>query len=253
MHTVDTVMPEISDLRVHIAPVGYEIDRVVLPAKNLKADKVYLLVHENKSQDRAISFYENITKQLKKLNIEVAMEYHNRLDLFAIIKSVKQLIEKEKKNTLFVNLASGSKIQSIGCMMACMMFNEYQNVRPFYVEAKEYLGYSGKPISKGIKEIEYVPTYNIQKPDTKHIAALKIIQEHDRLTKKEMADLAIEQKLITVNAQKDNQNQATFASLDKNIIQPLLDKWKYITVEKLGRNRYIQLTEEGKKAAEVLN
>jgi hypothetical protein len=253
MHTIDTDMPEITDLRIHIAPVGYEIDRVVLPAKNLKADKVYLLVHENKSQDKATSFYETITKQLKKQNIEVALEYHNRLDLFAIIKSVKQLIEKENKNTLFVNLASGSKIQSIGCMMACMMFNEYQNVRPFYVEAKEYTGFSGKPISKGIKEIEYVPTYNIQKPDSKHIAALKIIKEHDKLTKKEMARISVEQKLITINAQEDNQSQATFASLDKNIIQPLLDKWKYITVEKLGRNRYITLTEEGKKAAEVLN
>ena len=246
-------MPEISDLRIHIAPVGYEIDRVVLPAKNLKADKVYLLIHENKSEDKAVSFYENVTKQLTKLNIEIELEYHNRLDLFAIIKSVKQLIEKEKNNTLFVNLASGSKIQSIGCMMACMMFNEYQNVKPFYVEAKEYPGFSGKPISKGIKEIEYVPTYNIQKPELKHIAALKIIKDHVRLSKKMMADLAIEQKLITVNAHEDNQNQATYASLDKNIIQPLLDKWKYITVEKLGRNRYIELTEEGKKAAEVLN
>ena len=246
-------MPEITDLRIHIAPVGYEIDRVVLPAKNLKADKVYLLIHENKSQDKAVSFYEKITQQLKKQNIEVELEYHNRLDLFAIIKSVKQLIEKEKKNTLFVNLASGSKIQSIGCMMACMMFNEYQNVRPFYVEAKEYTGFSGKPISKGIKEIEYVPTYNIQKPDSKHIAALKIIKEHKKLTKKDMARAAVEQKLITINAQEDNQSQATYASLDKNIIQPLLDKWKYITVEKLGRNRYIELTEEGKKAAEVLN
>ena len=102
MHTKHTIMPEITDLRIHIAPVGYAIDRDVLPAKNLKADKVYLLIHENKSQDKAISFYEKITQQLKKQNIEVELEYHNRLDLFAIIKSVKHLIEKEKNNTLFV-------------------------------------------------------------------------------------------------------------------------------------------------------
>ena len=51
-------------------------------------------------------------------------------------------------------------------MMTSMMFNDDDdNVNPFYVEAKEYLGFSGKPISKGIKNIEYIPTYEIQKPE----------------------------------------------------------------------------------------
>ena len=34
--------------RIHIAPVGFEIDRVVIPAVDNKADKVFLLVHNNK-------------------------------------------------------------------------------------------------------------------------------------------------------------------------------------------------------------
>jgi len=46
-------MPNLTNLRIHIAPVGYEIDRVVLPAKKMRADKVFLLVHENPSQDKA--------------------------------------------------------------------------------------------------------------------------------------------------------------------------------------------------------
>ena len=33
MHTKDTVMPNLTNLRVHIAPVGFEIDRIVIPAK----------------------------------------------------------------------------------------------------------------------------------------------------------------------------------------------------------------------------
>ena len=53
-------MPEIANLRVHIAPVGYEIDRIVLPAKKMRADKVILLVHENPSEDKAIKFYQKI-------------------------------------------------------------------------------------------------------------------------------------------------------------------------------------------------
>ena len=141
-------MNKLGNLRVHVAPVGFEIDRIVIPAKKLKADKVWLMVHENPSEDKAKPFVEKIKKQLEKENIDVATEYHNRLDLFKIIKSVKQVIEKEKGNSVYVNLSSGSKIQSIACMMACMMFNDKKNVNPFYAHAIEYLGFEGKEQSK---------------------------------------------------------------------------------------------------------
>ena len=251
MHTKHTIMTKNDNLRIHIAPVGYEIDRIVLPAKKKRADKVYLLIHENPSIDKAVSFYDNTEKKLKKLNIDVVKEHHDRLDLFKIIKSVREIIEREKGNIIYVNLASGSKIQAIACMMACMMFNDDQNVQPFYVEAKDYIGFSGKPISTGIKEIQDMPTYEIKRPQQKHVEALKIINEHDgRISKKEMAKIAKEKKLIVVNA--ENQSQATFASLDKNIISVLKDQWGFIRVEQLGRTRWIEITEEGKNAAEFL-
>ena len=251
MHTMDTVMPEIPNLRVHIAPVGYEIDRIVLPAKKLRADRVILLVHDNPSQDKAVPFYEKISSQLKKQNIEVIKEYHNRIDLFQIIKTVKKLIENEQGNIISVNLASGSKIQAIGCMMASMMFNDNKNVNPFYVEAKEYLGFSGKPISKGIEKIENIPTYEIQKPEQRHIDALRIIKDNGgKISKKEMGKIAKEQKLIVVNA--ENESQATFASLDQNIISPLENQWGFVKVEKIGRTRWINITEDGIHASEFL-
>jgi hypothetical protein len=82
-------MAKIAKLRIHIAPVGYEIDRIVLPAKQEKADKVWLLLHENKSEDKAGPFISKITKQLEKLDIQVIKEYHDRRDLFKIIRAVK--------------------------------------------------------------------------------------------------------------------------------------------------------------------
>jgi hypothetical protein len=251
MYTIDTIMPKIPNLRVHIAPVGYEVDRIVMPAKKLRADKVILLVHENPSEDKATKFYEKISSQLEKLNIESVIEYHNRTALFQIIKTVKSLILQEEGNIVSVNLASGSKVQAIGCMMASMMFNDDKNVNPFYVEAKEYLGFSGKAMSKGIKDIEYIPTYEIQKPEERHIQALKIIVENNgKISKKEMAKIAIDKKLIIVNA--ENKNQATFASLDKNIIAVLEHKWGFVKVNKIGRTRWIEITKEGKNASEFL-
>jgi len=254
MHTKDTIMAKIAKLRIQIAPVGYEIDRVVLPAKQEKADKVWLLVHENKNDDKATPFISKITIKLKKLGITVVEESHDRQDLFQIIRAVKSIIEKEKDNDIYVNLASGSKIQAIGTMMACMMFNDKSNIHPFYVEAKEYAGFVGKSqLSTGIKEIQNVPPYSIKIPDGKLIKALKIIQEMDgKVTKKNMAELAEKNNLISINPKdEEHRSMVRFTSLDKNIIQPL-EEWGFVTVNKLGRNRWINVTEEGKNASEFL-
>ena len=138
-HNMDNVV----DLRVHIAPVGYEEDRIVIPAVQKKADRVWLLVHSNPSEDRALQFTERITKKLENAKIQVVSEPHDRTNFFQIIKCVKSIIDREKKNTLYVNLASGSKIQSIALMMGCMTFNDRQNIRPFYAEAYDCRSWLG--------------------------------------------------------------------------------------------------------------
>ena len=48
--------------------------------------------------------------------------------------------------------------------------------------------------------------------------------------------IAEEKQIITVNAENENHSQARFASLDKNIIEPLEKQWGFIEVEKVGRN-----------------
>ena len=94
MHTVDTIMT-ITKLRVHIAPVGFEVDRIVLPAIEMKADKVWLLVHDNPNDDRAKSFENEIKRQFKKSKISVEEIQTNRKDIFKILQSVKEIIKKE--------------------------------------------------------------------------------------------------------------------------------------------------------------
>jgi hypothetical protein len=67
-----------------------------------------------------------------------------------------------------------------------------------------------------------------------------------------MAEEAEKRKIITVNAREQNFTQARFASLDKNIVQPLVDTWGFVEVEKIGRNRWLKMTEDGDHAAEFL-
>ena len=254
MHTIHTIMNKLATFRVHIAPLGFEIDRIILPLKETKADKLWLLVHEKTSEDKSGPYLEKIKKECKKMGIQLKISYVDRLKMFGIIKSVKEIIAEEENNYIYINVASGSKIQAIACMMACMVLKECDNLKPFYAEPESYAAFEGKQQSFGIKDTIPLPTYEIQIPKPKLLAALKIIaqQPNQKITKKEMAQIAEEQKIITVNAEDENHSQARFASLDKNIIAPLEKQWKFIEVEKIGRNRWIKITQEGIDASEFL-
>lgn len=254
MHTVDTVMTNLATFRVHIAPLGFEIDRITIPLKQTKADKLWLLAHDNRSSDLSGPYLEKIKKECKKLGVEVKVAYSDRLNLFQTIKSIKDVINQEKNNYIYVNVASGSKIQAIACMMACMVLKGCKNLQPFYAEPEKYAAFEGKQQSFGIKDTIPLPTYEIQIPKPKLLQALKIVQQakNQKITKKEMAELAEKQEIITINSEEKNHSQARFASLDKNIIQPLVDEWNFVEIEKIGRNRWIKITQEGIDAAEFL-
>ena len=254
MHTVDTIMPEMIKLRIHIAPLGFEIDRIVIPAIKMKADRVYLLSHDNYSEDMTGPYREKIIKKLEKKDIETKVVDVNRYRLFGIIKTVKEIIQTERDNDIYLNVASGSKIHAVGMMMATMIFDDRSNLHPFYAQAKDYHHTKvSEPQTTGIEEIHDLPTYRIHTPQKKHLDALKILVEHNgKMKKKEMAIIAEEEKIIVINAEPSNHSQARFASLDKNIIAPLENEWGYITTEKVGRNRWIHLTEEGRWASEFL-
>ena len=135
----------------------------------------------------------------------------------------------------------------------------YENAKPMIEEKPPllqiaYAAFEGKQQSFGLKDTIPLPTYEIQTPKQKLLDALNIVYTHDKqkLTKKEMAEIAEQKEIITVNAENENHSQARFASLDKNIIEPLEKQWGFIEVEKVGRNRWISITEEGKNAAEFL-
>ena len=253
MHTVDT-MKEIVNLRVHIAPVGFEMDRIIIPAVKMKADKVWLVAHDNVAEDKASKYRQRIQKLLEKKGIKTEIAYANRLRLFPIIKAVTEIIFKERKNDIYVNVATGSKVHAIGCMMACMLFDDRDKIHPFYAQAEQYPEYEGDlQQTYGVAEIHPLPTYRIGTPKRELLEAMRIIKNAGgRIQKKDMAEEAEKSKIITVNARKQNFTQARFASLDKNIVQPLVDTWKFVEVEKIGRNRWLKLTEDGNHASEFL-
>lgn len=248
---MDNVLSNNIDLRVHIASVGFEIDRIVLPAIEMKADRVWLLLNKPESKERV--YAKSIKKTLEGKNIDVKEKTVERLDPYSILRAFNYIIEEEKENNLFINVSTGSKIQSIAGMMACMMRPQFR-ITPYYAEPERYEPEKpSEQVSYGLKRCLKLPVFEIHTPKKSLLAALNIIknEKDEKITKKKMVDLAKENNLISLQSKK-NSAIALYSSLDKNIIQPLLNDWKFIKVEQVGRNRIIRLTERGREATEFL-
>lgn len=115
--------------------------------------------------------------------------------------------------------------------------------------------YEGERVSWGMKDIIDLPRFEIQIPEKKLVRALEIIQSKGgKITKKELADSLADkkEKLIEISDNAKNPSQSTFASLDKNFIHHLKNKWQFIKEEQIGRNRWIEIKPEGKNVIEFL-
>jgi hypothetical protein len=249
--TIDT---DLDMLRIHIAPVGFEVDRIVLPAKHMKADKVWLILHDDPSDDIGKSFSNSIGKQLSEVGIEYKIENADRTRLFDTLRALRTIILKEKKNAIFVNVSVGSKIQAIASMMACMMFKDDANIKPYYAVPERYETIPREQETVGLKQIVTLPEYKIETPPDNLIKCLEIIHGRagNMITKKELRDEALARNLIHLES-LENKEQSAYMALKNNLLDPLLSKWEFIQIEKVGRRHNILLTEEGVNALRFLS
>ncbi len=243
-------------LRVHIAAIGFEVDRIVKPAIDWKADRVWLLVHSRPGEDEGIPFREKIETALKNARIEYKHIDADRTDLFDTLRALSSIIMLEKNNLIYVNVSVGSKIQAIASMMACMMFKDsVAMIKPYYVVPEKYSTPPKEQETQGVKKIIDLPEYKIETPADNLIRCMETIDEYDgKITKKELKDRALKDGLIHLvkkSGGKEPSAQAPFMSLNKNFIEPLL-KWKFIQVKKDGSRHLVYLTKEGSDALKFL-
>ena len=181
------------------------------------------------------------------------------------MRVLRTIILKEKDNSILVNVSVGSKIQAIASMMACMMFKDVANIKPYYVVPERYnssLLKEDKQETEGVKQILPMPEYKIELPNEKLIKCLDIIsrKEDDNITKRELKDSAIETRLIHVDEKRiaamrrtkeEYSDQAAYMSLNKNLIGPLRS-WRFITESKVVTHHIVSITEDGKRALKFL-
>ena len=213
-----------------------------------KAEKVYLLVHSKKSEDKAPAYADEIVRELKAAKIKTEKVPCDWYNIDEITKKTRDLILKEKGNEIAINLASGSKNHDIALDRACMTFRDRTKIIPFYPEAKKWAAHTKvknlSQLTTGVKTIKQIHTHRIIVPDAVLIQVLKIIHTDGVIiplwagrrgvTKKDLA------KKIFGSSSKQN-----LTRLQRTITQKLLKPWKAIQIFKVGRKEYISLSDEG--------
>ena len=238
--------------RIQIAPVGFEVDRVVLPAIREKAERVYLMVHNNRSEDKATKYAAAIQKKLKAANIDTKIIFCDWQNIESITREARDLILRLSKtkpgeagNEIAINLASGSKNHAIGLDRACMTFRKRKHIHPFYPEAEKWTAWRyPKQQSTGVKKIKQIPIHRIIVPEPELIEALRIIKRDavDIPTRK--GKKGVKKKDLAKSLFGDS-GKVSLTKLQRNITQKLVSTWRAIETFKVGRSDWVSLTDEG--------
>jgi len=237
-------------LRIHICPVGFEIDRIIIPITQERADRVWLVTKESKPDDldNAINYIEILKNELDKKKIEYELKCCNISDLNDSLRLLREIILKEKDNDISINVSSGNKVFAIAGMMACMMWD----VKPYYVIPVTY-NEPEKPMTEGVKKIIPLPRYKIDKPTEGILECLRIIKSKKQgAKKKELISELQEKGFIKIDTKdgKEPSIQAQYRHLEEHILKPAKE-WNFITQDGTNRSVRIKLTNDGMSALHI--
>lgn len=231
---------------VHIAPMGYERDRVVRPAMELKADKVVIVGHkEDEEGSSGMEYREAVKSQLEEQGIEFDVEEADLFEMYDAMGAFIDIIHESKESEIYLNVATGTKITAIAGMLACM-FTE--NATPYYpiADSDSY----DDDFPTGPFEYVELPEYPIDPPEKEQIQVLNYIQKRNdegtSPSKKRIINFCEEQEFDFI-VDSSAKGKAKYQLVDAHVLDPLRDRG-HVRIRKDGRSKQFQTTREGEQA-----
>ena len=228
---------------------------MVIPAKKEKAEKVYLIVHKNITEENYsihTKYYTEIQRKLKAAKIETELVYCDWQNVEEITRVARDLILKEADSEIAINLASGSKNHAIGLDRACMTFRKRKHIHPFYPVAKKWAAVKfPRQQSEGVKQIKQIPIHRIIVPEPELIVALKTIKEEAVDIPMHKGKKGVKKKDLAKSLYGDS-SKVNLTKLQRNITQKLEKTWRAVEIIQVGQSDWISLTDEGKYLRYVL-
>lgn len=239
-----------TNLRVHIAPVGFQFRRITEPLISMQADKAYLVSYGR--EDDAANFFKQIVKHLEDNyeHIKVEQVFLDIWDLYACIGKFHEIISSEKGNHMYVNVSTGTKITAIAGMLACMLWGATPYyARVSYPSTKE----SDTLQTEHVSEPDILPTYDINKPKAEFMLVLSLIkQAGGRIRKADLIQKLEELGIIRPRdeSKKEFTESAKHSQL-RAILRPMETEWNYVRVESSGRRSEVFMTDQGDAALRI--
>ena len=238
--------------RVQIVPLGFEYERLKQPILQWKADVVVPIEYRN-SEHEPPYLDKLITELEANERIEVDRRACDIFDLFDTLGTISKAISDYANDDVFVNISAGSKITAIGGMIACMA----TGARPLY--ARPEYGPEGTripdaPLHEEVSEIFELPRYPIDRPADRHIAFMAHIDDctheitsgrYRGVSKKELIQFALQEEFPFIAESETTSEKGYYRLLDRHVLDPLTEQG-FVSIEKIGRKKFVTLTEDGK-------
>ena len=236
--------------RIHIAAMGFEVDRVAEPIIDMRGE-VAVLFANTAAEDLAASFRARVLARLKAARIETQVIRAPIFDLYSTTQSMLAVLRARRRDRLYVNVSSGSKVQALsGYIATSLAKSEGIPVESYYAEPEGYARTEGEPLSHGFRRAFTLPTLTVRCPSPALRAAMGAL-EAGPLTKVQLA-IRLAQvgvldagKLNSEERPRDDASRVSLlTSLDVRVLRPLAE-WGFTVSTRVGRNVRVSLTEEG--------
>lgn len=243
--------------RVQIVPLGFEYARLKQPISEWKADIVVAIEYEDAAEE--IPY---ITALLEELDDDERIVLDRRacdiFELYDALGTIAEAISDYETDDVYVNLSAGSKITAIAGMIACMASGASPiYARPDYGPDGEHI--PEEPFHDDVAEVFELPTYPIDRPSDMLVAFLARIRRettevaHGRyqgVSKLELIEFAREEGFPFIAQSEAATEKGYYRLLDRHVIEPLREKG-YVTIERVGRQKFVTLTTEGSNALQA--
>jgi hypothetical protein len=240
--------------KVHVAVLGYEVDRIVEPLKRRGVSRFYLVIGETESE-RGKQFIEILKKKIVGTEKEKALipsdEFKqvsaNLWDYRDLVAKICEIINFEGKqgHNVYVNVSSGSKLAAVASTNASFMCC----AKPYYVQVEEHnyekilelQGKNPQGLTSGVKSIIDIPeTGTVKRPKDEFVKALSIVNTKPGLSQKELMDALDKEGLLP----REEGENGVYIKFRRKYLEPLLDR-KWVSTKKEGKESMVSLTDNG--------
>jgi len=241
--------------RIHIAPVGFEVERIAEPILEERADRVYLLTRSER--DAAAPFVEEVVRRLGRASwpIDVRVVRTDLWDVFGALGSLRAIFESEGRADrrapnvlpLRVNVSTGTKITAIAGTLACMLWKG----EPYYVQVSRAWYSDRTPkvasVHDVVERVDPVNVYELRAPAPELVAVLEALARRGgNLRKRELIrELGLDRP--GPEGSPPGSPQAQHGRLRRRL-EPLEHRWGFVRSQSPGPRARVQLTEQGRLA-----